>query len=265
MTGLRLDVLSRLAPSFFASSTSPLPAILNVLAHTWSGSPEIRAGLIRDRDSLEESLREATRGFVDGFYRRRSKEIIFDKSRGWSTNLLMLWDLYPEAKVIVTIRDLRNIFASVEKQHRKTALFDDASDTKGKTIYTRADTQFSPHGLIGGPLEGIQDIINRGLGKHVFWLPMEDMTKAPVHVLFELYKYLDLPAFNHDIANVENTAEDVDAAYLFKFPHHGSGKINPTDPHEWSNYMSKELGDLIINRFMWYYQTFYQNLLPSSR
>ena len=248
-------------PDVFASSTSPIPSLLNVMTHSWSSSAEVRAGLIRDSHWQEERLRTAARGFIEGYYQDRGKEIVFDKSRGWSNNLLTLWELYQNAKVIVTIRDLRNLFASVEKQHRKTALFDEAQDIKAKTIYARADTQFSAQGLIGGPLEGIQDIINRGLDKRVFWLPLEDFSQSPSHSLSQLYKYLDLPGFQHDLLNVENTAEDVDAAYLLKYPHQGSGKVIPSDPSEWERYMSKDLADLIVGRFAWYYHRFYPSVV----
>jgi len=106
---------------------------------------------------------------------------------------------------------------------------------------------FSPQGLIGTPIAGVEDIIRRKLDVH--WVKFDQLSKFPIEVMREIYNYLEEPPFNHDFENVVNTSTDPDALYNFKFPHKGEGKVAPPDPNEWKNFMSDELAQLISSKF----------------
>ena len=54
----------------------------------------------------------------------------------------------------------------------------------------------------------------------------------------------------------ENTAEDADGFYLHKFPHKGSGKVEPPLEEEWPKYISPDLAQTIRGRFTDYCQYF---------
>jgi sulfotransferase len=235
-------------PKFWATSTSILPQLCSGVVNMWSNSVEIKSDMGREKDATEQRLRGSLRAFCDTWHRRDDgRAIIFDKSRGWSHNLILLRELYPDAKVLVTVRDLKNVFSSVEKQHRKTPLLNEATGPLEKTIFDRADKMFSPQGLIGSPITGVEDILRRKL--NVYWVKFDQLSKFPVEVMREIYGYLEEPQFTHDFENIINTSTDPDSLYNFKFPHKGEGKVQPSDPHEWKNFMSDELAQLISGRF----------------
>jgi hypothetical protein len=167
----------------------------------------------------------------------------------------MLHKLYPEAKALVMVRDLRSVFSSIEKQHQKFPLLDDAQDLKSKTLYTRADLMFGPEGVIGGPIIGIEDIIRRK-HKNVMFIRYEDFAKNPSDLMDSIYKFLGEPHHAHNFENVENTATDPDGFYLHKYPHEGSGKVEPSDPEEWRSYVSEDLAKTIMERFADFNQHF---------
>jgi len=148
-------------PRFWATSTSTLPGLLSVMRHFWSSSVEVKNLLEKERDVTEDRMLRTMRSTIREWHRKEGKQIIFDKSRAWTFNALLLRKLFPESKMIVCVRDLRNVFSSVEKQHRKNPLLDEAQNPEQLTIYKRADTMFSANGLIGGPLRGIEDLIRR--------------------------------------------------------------------------------------------------------
>ena len=250
-------------PAFHATSTSTLPQYVGTCINIWSGSFEIKGDLARDREATEKRLQNALLGFCLSWHAEHSdKSAVFDKSRGWAHNLLALRQVFPESKVLVTVRDLRNVFASVEKQHRKFPLLDSANGSIEKTIYSRADNMFSPKGLIGGPIEGVQDIMRRKLD--VLFIKFEQFCKFPEQVMREVYQYLGEEYYNHDYTNVVSTATELDALYNYKVPHEGSGEVKPTDPDEWTKFMSQELGDTIMNRFP-LYNNFFGYSLPQQR
>lgn len=241
-------------PRVFASSTSILPQIVSNTINLLSNSAELKGGLIHNKELTEARIDNSLRAFCSSWYLHKQDFIIFDKSRGWSHNLLALRRIYPQSKAIVIVRDLRNVFASVEKQHQKNPLLDQAANPGEKTIYGRADNLFSPKGMIGGPIEGVEDIIRRKLP--VMIIKYEQLCNFPNEVMAEVYQYLEEPLFIHDFNDVKNTATDVDGLYLNKFPHEGSGKVRPTNPNGWVDFLDEELADKIMVRFPLYNKFF---------
>ena len=236
-------------PKFYASSTSPLPAFLNTLVHTWSNSVEVKGLLDKQPEETEERLKATAKGLIDNWYASfRNEDVIFDKSRAWSASSLLLKKVYPEAKIIVCVRNLVNVFASVEKQHRRNPLLDDATSPIEKTVYSRADGMFSPDGLIGAPIIGIEDLIRRA-PDGVIYVQYESFSREPAMIMERLYTELEEEVYDHDFDNVKNVAEDPDGFYLHKYPHKGEGKISPCNLEEWKDYISVDLAMTIKNRF----------------
>ncbi len=219
---------------------------LSQITHSWTGSIDVKNELNRDREATEQKMLRTMRAYVEAWH--KSDRRVFDKSRGWSNNILMLQKLYPQAKALVMVRDLRSVFASIEKQHRKFPLLDDAQDQKSKTLYTRADLMFGPEGVVGGPIIGIEDIIRRK-HKNVSFIKYEDFVKDPLGHMTGIYKFLGENLFEHDFDNITNTATDPDGFYLHKYPHEGSGKVELTDPEEWRSFISDDLAKTIMERF----------------
>lgn len=251
-------------PRFFASSTSEIPIIVGKLIHHFSTGVEIKGELARDRVHTEDRIRRSIKAFLGGWYHEQlgQGKIVFDKCRAWPHHTLALRELYPDSKVIILVRDLREVFASIEKQHRKTPLLDDVGTSTAKTIYDRADRMFSPGGLIGNPLEGIKDIIDRGLD--ALFVRFEDLVEYPERTLNKIYCYLLEEPFEHDYENVVNTATDPDHLYLFKFPHKGEGKVEPPPP-QWQNYMSDDLALTIMAQFGWFNERFRYGARPMTQ
>lgn len=242
-------------PKFWASSTSPLTQLCSNIVSIWSSSIEVKGDLSRDREATEERMRRSLKSFCDSWHQRDDgRSVIFDKSRGWTHNMLSLRSIYPDSKVLVCIRDLKSVFASVEKQHQKTPLLDDAKDIKSKSLFDRADKMFSPQGLIGGPIIGIEDIVRRNLD--VIFIKYEQLARFPNEVMRKVYEYLGEPYYSHNFSDVKNTATDPDAFYNFKFPHKGSGEVSPADPNEWKKFISPDLAQTIMERFPFYNNQF---------
>ena len=248
--------------SIYASHTSPLCKTIRVAIKALSSSVEFVGDLGVNRIETELRLKRSLRAFCHAYYEDRMPAIIFDKCRGWTLNSLVLKDLYPQTKIIVVLRDLRAIFGSIEKQERKTILLNNTNASE-LTIDVLANLAFSKDGVIGLPLQGIQDLINRKIG--VYYLRYEDLVSKPRKTLASLYEYLEIDLFEHDLDNIENTAKDPDNVLLYKYPHEGCGKLYRPPPFEFRKYFGTLIEKEILDRFTWYYQTFYADGVLNER
>lgn len=237
-------------PEFYASSTSVMAATLGMLSNLWSQSAEVTSERLDDAERTDGRMEDAAHALISGWYSDTDKTV-FDKGRGWVHHALAMKQLFPSAKIIVTVRDLRSIFGSVEKQHRKNPLLDASPSPVLKGVYERADQMFSPDGLIGAPLHGVLDLLRRRPDGLIV-IQYETLASSPTTVMDRLYSELGTAPFEHDFEKVANTANDADALYLGKFPHEGTGPVVPVDRDEWKQYVSPDVAKQIMARYPMY-------------
>ena len=240
-------------PAFHASSTSPLPRLWASFIQILSTSPEVKGDMARNREKAEAGIKAELQALCRDHHGEHAGLVLFNKSRDWSFHLLDLFSVDPEAKAIITVRDLPGVVGSIEKQHRDSAYFNEAGALIGKTLRFKVKAMMSAEGVVGQPLLGIRDIIDRRLDEdvgdqkaRVKFVKLESFSRAPKSTLARIYDFLDIPPFEHDFENIESTAEDPDWLYNWKFPHDGSGKVVATDNDEWRKFFTDEIESLII-------------------
>ncbi len=249
-TTLMCNILSQNV-AFAVKSTSGLCEILATISMKISSMEEITNEMIVN-EGFRDTLKDAMQSYSVIF--NESDKTIFNKSRGWATNYLMYKELFPQGKAIVMVRDPRWVFNSIEKQHRKTAIFDGASNAYEKSLVSRAENLFANTGMIGMSINAVEDLIRRKQNPMV--IKYEDFVKQPEFQMREVYKNLGYDYFEHNFDDVENTSTDVDAITRHKFPHAGSGKVEHKEEELLFN---EEFGQQILNRFPLYCKTFGYN------
>lgn len=227
-------------PRFYVSSTSPLPGAIGAVSSVWSRSPEIKGLLIRDRAATLDRLSRSLRGLIESWYSHLETPIVIDKSRIWNYYAPLIGNVWPDGKIVTIVRDLRSIAASVEKQHCRTAILDEATDLASKTVYQRTNWLFGKDSPMGLALSGMEDLIRRKPANWV-WLRYEDLCTHPEEQLRRLYDALGEPYFEHDLENIVNVAEDVDELYSLKFPHEGDGPLRKMETEDWKPWISEDL------------------------
>jgi sulfotransferase len=250
-------------PRFFASNTSPMAQTVRSISGLWSKSPEVKSELINDKEGTTRRMVNSVRALVESWYEGKG-EVIFDKGRFWNLNGTILRQLFPDAKMIICVRDLRTIFASVEKQHEKNPMLDEAGNPTEITKYNRAHRMFSPNGLLGQQIMGISDLLHRNLrgpnGKPIVYaIQFESFAQNPQMVMDRIYTALGEEPFEHDFENVQKSyPTDVDGLYNDKYPHEGVGKVQPPDD-DWQKYVPADIAKLIMAKFPDYNRTFGYN------
>lgn len=172
----------------------------------------------QDPDQMMSAWRGFCRKGMEGYcsgLSDRSHTCI--KSRGIGANYNWFKAFMGEdPKVIVMVRDLRSILASMEKIHRKNPekaqSIENPSQMQGLTTQSRVQ-QWLQGPPVGLALQRLQQMRVEGTAKKCLILRFEDMTQYPVQAMEKVYEYLGLQAFDHDFENVEQTTVEDDAVY----------------------------------------------------
>ena len=235
-------------PAFHVLHTSPLPSIINYFAQGVTDTPEIKGMLQRDEAGTDEKTCEMARGMVRALH--TGKEVCFDKNRLWNEHQFTLAQLFPDAKIICCVRDLRAVFGSFEKRWRRNPLM---QMPPGRTVRARMQNQFSAEGMIGGALGGVEDLKIVG-NRAVLFVWYEQLAQDPRMQVRRIYDHINEEPYEHDFDNVENTAADPDWLYLNKFPHNGSGKVEYRE--DWQQFVPPQIAGEIMQTHAAYNQIF---------
>lgn len=246
---LLANVLSQ-HPDVYVSGTSTLSQAVEAVGGVLSNNAEIQAELANVPGSYER-YRTALAELAHGWYCDRPEAHIIDKGRGWIKQRGLLEQVEPGSAMIVCVRDPRDVIASIERQHRRTAIF---ASPIAPTIYDGAETLMKQDGMVGGPMRWCEDLIRRSL-PGVVWVRYESFVAAPDVALKKVHEALGTEPFAHDFENVENVSTDLDALYRGKYPHDGSGNIKPGG-HHWSDVLDEGLAADIASVFPLFMQTF---------
>lgn len=243
---LLVNVLNQ-NPAFYASSTSALGPTVGRTLQFWSNAVELKNDLIHDKEGAENRMSRTVRGMANAWYEDREEPFVFDKGRGWLVIADQCSFLWPQMRLICCVRDSREIFASILRQHLRYPLLQEAAD--GETIYARAERLFDPKGMVGGPITYVEDVMAKKM-KNVIPLIYETFVENPKSELQKLYAELGLDWWDgHDFEDVQDTATDVDGLYHDKYPHHDStGRIEKR-PATWPEVVPGEIANLIANRY----------------
>lgn len=236
--------------------SSPLSQLLDSFRASLSDNPFLLAQLDVDFDLTYKRMLNALRGLVNGWFAETDKPVVVDKNRGWLRMIETVDLLDPEFRMIVCIRDLRQIFGSVEAQHQKTLLLDFPDHMAPHSAFARGDMLFGPEGVIGGPLKSIdflRDVDDR-LKDRLCYVSFEALVNQPAEIMGTIWKWLGLNDATFDPDNLTVRPHESDSYYRFKYRHRTFSSIRPPEPHKIPQRIEQE----ILKNFGWFFEQFYR-------
>ena len=239
--------------------SSPLCSTLTGLRGHLSNDDFLRSQLDVDFDLTYQRLTNAFQGFINGWFAETDKSWAVDKNRGWLQHIETVAHLDPNYKMLVCVRELGQIYGSIESQHQKTLLLDFPDHLANLSRYDRADKLFAAQGVVGGPLQSmlaLQDI-NADLQQQLYYVVFEDLMRDPVTVMGGIYEWLGLPAAAFDPQNLTVKPHESDSYYRFKYPHETRSTVSLPAQHD----IPQRIQQQIQTQFAWFYQTFYPGLI----
>jgi hypothetical protein len=251
-------------PMIFTSSTCPTTYLLEGAKQAASNLPEFIA---MDQDQLNSSLTNYVKHGMDGWFSSMTdKPIAISKSRSWDRFLNFLFHAYDNPKFIVIIRDLRDIICSFEKLSYKYPVWNIGSSQDPFHMFPiekRLEIWCTDvGGNLGLPLKNLTHVYEwmQKRPNNFFLFRFEDFNERPRESLQSIYRWLNMPNYEHDLNNVPQAAQyEHDSAYRALVSHKTEPRVRKLDP-SWPKMMTEYHSRLIIENNKWYYETFYPEI-----
>ena len=154
--------------------SSPLCNILLGIRRMVSDDTFFLSQLDRQFDKSYAHLATAMQGFLRGWHHDCEKTLVVDKNRAWLHAIELLLHIEPDARLIVCLRDLGQIYGSIEAQHQRTILVDFADHLADFDRFGWADMLFAKDKAIGAPLISLHAVPD--LPQHV---PSKTWSRCP--------------------------------------------------------------------------------------
>ena len=256
-------------PDIRSTPSSPLCTIVQNMRKHWSNEAFLKSQLDSNFDVVYERLKRTTRAAMNAwsFEYEDDIEIVVDKNRGWTFCLEWLRDLYPDFKMIITLRDLRNIYASEEKIHRKTLMLDFPDGMEHNIVDVRASALFEDNGIIGSCLKAVYNIGDiPDIVDHLLLWRYEDLFEDPQKAMDKTFDFLGIEPFRFDFDHIVQSTTETDSYHNMKFPHAVKTKLTKPLGFEEAK-ISPRILQQIVKKYQWYYQAYYPEFFvnqPSS-
>jgi sulfotransferase len=206
-------------------------------------------------DSSYAHLASAMQGYLRGWHHDCQKKMVADKNRAWLHAIELLLHIEPDAKLIVCLRDLRQIYGSIEAQHQRTILVDFVDHLADYDRFGRADMLFAKDKTIGAPLvslHAVQDLPTH-VQERLYFLRFEDLMERPAACMSHLYAWLGMSPFQIDPDHLKTSVHESDSHYHMKYPHKQADRIVKPKPHE----ISPRIQAQIESAYSWFFQLYY--------
>jgi len=247
-------------PDIYPTPTSGTLELLYGSRNNYTTGPEFRA---QDGELMKTAFRAFCREGLFGYYNAiTDKKYVIDKSRGWGIHRDFLqFVLGEEPKIICIVRDLRDIFASMENNFRKHP--DKQSDVldwttgKGTTVPKRVDlwAQSPPVGLA---IERLSEIFRMGYSDKILFVRFEDLCLYPDREMERIYNYLEIPIYFHNFNNIQQITKEDDEVYGTFGDHVIRTKLEPVKSRS-IELLGSDVCDIIYKNYKWFFDIFGYN------
>ena len=207
-------------------------------------------------DTSYAHLASAMRGFLHGWYHDSgAHQVVVDKNRAWLHAVELLLHIEPEAKLIVCLRELGQIYGSIEAQHQRTILVDFIDHLADYDRFGRADMLFAKDRVIGAPLIALQAVLDLpdAAKQRLYFVRFEDLVAQPVRCMSHLYAWLGLAPLEIDPEQLTMGMQESDSHYRMKYPHRQATRIATPAPHAVPPRIQKQIETV----WAWFYRLYY--------
>ena len=258
MTTLMCNILAN-NPRIGGGETSPLLEYVFGAKANYSTTPEVKSALTDDimHKSFLAFCRKGLEGYSEAI---TDKEIYLDKSRGWLHYSEFLKEFYPEAKIIVMIRDIRSILSSFEKKWRENPSIIDSRDSQAQQNFITVDQRVN-HWLndppLGIALKRLYNAVQTNTIENMLVLKAEDLCKNPEQTMRKVYEYIGEPYFDLNYDDVKQVTVENDRISDFGIygDHTIKGKVEPVK-NDFNDILGTALSSNVKANFNWFYSDF---------
>lgn len=234
-------------PRVHATATSPLHEIGYIARKVFQNDEAKCIG----GENMEKMYLDYVRGgCAHAFDSLTDRPVVADKCRSYIGHLDQLFKVWPNAKVLVPVRDVRGILCSLEKKHRQHPSpfigAEEANPATFTTVERRAQAwlQSPPLGIA---VERLFDAMR--FKDRLHFVHAEDLTSKPAETMAKVWAYLGENFDGHDFSNVEQYSQEVEIGWPYG-DHTIRPEVKPLQP-EWHDILGRQLSDALNQKFNW--------------
>ncbi len=219
----------------YVTPTSGIVDMLVQVRNNWDRNDAFQAA---ERKQSEDTKERVMRAMLQAYFAHADQPICLDKNRYWTEYLEMAAQLLggrERVKVLVTVRDMRDVLASFESLYRKTSALGQIQQEanlalKFKTALGRVETFIDDSQPVGRAYVAIRDAVTRGWKDCMYFIDYDDLTRNPKQTLEGVYRFLGMEGCEHDFKQVEQVTYEDDFVYGFKDLHRIRAEVKPQEP-----------------------------------
>lgn len=190
-------------------------------------------------------------GCASAFDELTDRPVVADKCRSYIGHLDQLFKVWPNAKVLVPVRDIRGILSSMEKKRRAHPSVLNGAEEQNPANWTTIEKRVqgwlaSPP--IGIAVERLHEAANRYRNR-LHFVHAEDLSKNPAETMAKVWAYLGESFDGHDFSKVEQYTHEVDVGWPYG-DHVIRSEVKPLQP-DWHDTLGRGLSDALAQKFDW--------------
>lgn len=241
-------------PRFHLTSPPGILDVMFIVRRQWNQVVEFKAS------PNEAGKLRVLRGIFENFYSAGgiTQPVIFDKSRAWLGMIEMAETLFEtEARIIVPVRDIREVLTSFEKlwrsnQHMRQITEAAAQGPSWETLPGRCALWLQGEQPIGLCYNRIKDAITRGYSDRLHFVDYDHLTQSPARILSGIYQFLGEEPFEHDFNNVAHVTSDYDEMYPIPGIPAIRARVEPAGQPQWPMILGSNADQFGRNNLLWW-------------
>jgi sulfotransferase len=239
--------------------SSPLCNALLALRRTISDDTFFLAQLDSSFAACYGHLSGAMQGFLRGWHHDAgTASVVIDKNRAWLHCVELLLHIEPHARLLVCLRELGQIYGSIETQHLRTLLVDFVDHLADFDRFGRADMLFAKDKTIGAPLISLSAVADlpKAVQQRLYFVRFEDLLDKPAACMAKIHDWLEVSPVEINFDQIAVGVRESDSHYHMKYPHNQSSRLTRPRRHD----IPARIQTQIETAYAWFYQLYYPGI-----
>jgi sulfotransferase len=244
-------------PDFYCTPTSGFLDLLLGAKGNYNNSSEFKA---QDAELMKKGFIGFCHNGMHGYFNALTdKPYVLDKNRGWGIHLPFASEFMLAPKVVCMIRDVRAVYASMEKNFRKNPTeanhIQNPNQLVGTTLQKRINL-WADGPPVGISMDRLKDAFDQGLDKRILFIRYEDLMDFPEQEIRRFYEYMEVPYYEgHSFETVTQHTHENDVIHGI----YGDHKLRPKferKPDDFEEVLGYEICQSIKNTYPWFFKKF---------
>lgn len=243
-------------PQFYVTPTSGLIDLIGASRQVYVNNPNFKA---QDSNQMRNAFLAYCNFAMEGYFKGlTTKPYIVDKSRGWAMNYDFLAQFIDKPKIIMIVRDLRDVYASMEKKFKANPNQALTQVDANKNFMVTKESRFehwSKTTPVGTKIEQIFACLQSGTIQNFCVVKYENLCKNPQQVMNKIYAYLGLDSYKHNFNKIKQVTVEDDKFHGIYGDHKIKEKLKFVESNH-EQILGKALSDSIVKNYEWFYKYF---------